>query len=240
MHGLVVSDLHLLSTRSLKSPRLPLIERDLDACQLLVLNGDIFDFHWSRLAEPAAGLAFAERWLRQLLDRHPRLEVRYVLGNHDCQAPFRQVLIQTAAGCRRFRWCPERLRVGPCLFVHGDLQLCGTGMRCEELPRGQPALKARWYTALHRGRLHRLIAPLYTAQRCAQRIYHQLQAEGTVDLDRLRHIYFGHTHNAFRNHAYRGIRFHNTGAAVAGTRGLSLRFPYVPGGEDGTAAGAAV
>ena len=60
MHGLVVSDLHLLTSRSLGRRWQAGFERELRSCALLVLNGDIFDFHWSRLGEPTAGLAFAE------------------------------------------------------------------------------------------------------------------------------------------------------------------------------------
>lgn len=47
MRGLVISDLHLMASRSVGMDMLPSILIRLKGCDALVLNGDTFDFRWS-------------------------------------------------------------------------------------------------------------------------------------------------------------------------------------------------
>ena len=84
IRGCFVSDLHLLSSRSVGARLWQDFRGELLRCNLLVLGGDIFDFRWSRHEELSHSLSEVSNWLDALLKHYPQLRVAYVLGNHDC------------------------------------------------------------------------------------------------------------------------------------------------------------
>jgi UDP-2,3-diacylglucosamine hydrolase len=57
--GLVISDLHLFSPRSKAVELLVGIQEKLASADVLVLNGDIFDFRWSTLPDTQATIVAA-------------------------------------------------------------------------------------------------------------------------------------------------------------------------------------
>ena len=65
--GLVISDLHLFSPRSEAAELWGRIADDHPDAEILVLNGDIFDFRWSRLPDEESTIASAVEWLDRLL-----------------------------------------------------------------------------------------------------------------------------------------------------------------------------
>ena len=61
--GAVISDLHLLSNRTTLHRHIKEVEAELSNVDLFVLNGDIFDFEWSRHNGPEASIAAAIEWI---------------------------------------------------------------------------------------------------------------------------------------------------------------------------------
>ena len=79
-----------------------------------------FDFRWSTLRDAETSQAAAVNWLCELRRKFPQSELHYVLGNHDCLAPFDQHLQKLAATLPRFYWHEYFLRLDSALFLHGD------------------------------------------------------------------------------------------------------------------------
>ena len=89
VRGLAVSDLHLFARRSAGEEYLHSLRSQLASTDVLVLNGDIFDFRWSTLPSVEATAARALEWLEALHAAYPSCTIHYVLGNHDCPTFFR-------------------------------------------------------------------------------------------------------------------------------------------------------
>ena len=116
MTGLVISDLHLFAGRSDGSILFEGIHSQLSSVDLLVLNGDTFDFRWSHFNSDEESIAAALQWLDDLREKFPDLEIYYVLGNHDCLVTFRKRLPSHP----KFHLHEFHLRLGSRLFLHGD------------------------------------------------------------------------------------------------------------------------
>ena len=116
--GLVISDLHLFSRRSDGDGLWREVGDELAEANILVLNGDIFDFRWSCLPDEEATISAALEWIDDLY-QHSRWEaIHYVFGNHDCLNAFKGRL-QDYAGGREGLQCHEfRLQLGRNLFLH--------------------------------------------------------------------------------------------------------------------------
>ncbi len=223
--GHVISDLHLFAHRSVADSYMRDIRRAAAESDFFVLNGDIFDFRWSTLPTVDDSLDAADTWLRALVTNHPQCRFFYTLGNHDCYEPFIERLDALATETLNLQWHPSHLRLGTALFLHGDLPLA---------PRGSDRAARTFHPALGRNgrtlrmlyrlfvafRGHRLLASLHQPRPCAKRIARWLRADVTGLAEGVTDVYFGHTHFAFSDFDYDGLRFHNTGSAI---RGLSNR-----------------
>lgn len=238
--GLVVSDLHLFARRSMGAERFAGLRARLAEADLLVLNGDIFDFRWSTLPDHAATIAASSRWLRQLAEDHPRCEIHYVLGNHDWFGSFREELQGLCAGLPRLRWHEERLRLGSCLFVHGDCthyRMDAEGFRRYRQGWNHDRRRTRAETAAYRwvdrlGLTLRLHHWQFPRQQTVERLAHYLDSACPGWQAGLRDCYFGHTHLPFSDFTHGGIRFHNTGSGIAGQEFNPL--PFVDGNLETT------
>ena len=123
--GVVLSDSHFLGGSWLPctKTRLPddCMRGLLDHADLAVLNGDIFDPHFSGLQvdewlEKAS--AITERWLKN----YPQCEFHYVLGNHDGYLPWLERLEEIAREFpHRLHIHTDEYRLGNALFLHGDI-----------------------------------------------------------------------------------------------------------------------
>lgn len=82
--GLVLSDLHLFSPRSEGFERMAALWDEVTRAEMLVLNGDIFDFRWTCLPDEAATLTAALDWLHKLFDDFEGSAIHYVLGIDHC------------------------------------------------------------------------------------------------------------------------------------------------------------
>src|SRR5262245_59105033 len=102
MTGIVISDLHLLARRSRGLALFESLRTRLCDAEILVLNGDTFDFRWSIITDPGASLGAAFEWLRRVAGELPRCRLHLVLGNHDCLLDFQKGLNAVAAGLPPF------------------------------------------------------------------------------------------------------------------------------------------
>jgi UDP-2,3-diacylglucosamine pyrophosphatase LpxH len=220
--GLVVSDLHLFARRSVGASALETCRSDLRSVELLVLNGDIFDFRWSTWPNHGATQTAALAWLSGLLSDLARCQVHYVLGNHDCLPPFREGLSALSRAQPRFHWHEHSLRLGPALFLHGDCsqnwmdagRFHNYRQAWREDRQRSPwrALAYSWVDRL--GLTHRAQQWHFPRTQTVRRIAYHLDHASPGWRNGLQDCYFGHTHLPFSNWSHDGIRFHNTGSAV--------------------------
>ena len=237
--GLVISDLHLFARRSVGDRLLEEMKPDLGRAEVLVLNGDTFDFGWSRLPSEEASIAAALQWLHDLAEEFRGSEIHYILGNHDCLRTFRNaldefVIAQPAVSCHE-----HQLRLGRHLFLHGDCanrKMDGPALVRLRESWSRKKTRTRMHAALYgvidalgisRG-FHRCYFPLGTS---VKRVSHYLDEVMPGWRDEVDDCYFGHTHQPFRAHAFDGVRFHNSGSGIRGMGFQPLHFELNPGGE---------
>ena len=220
--GIVVSDLHLFARRSQGLARLDSIRDKLAAAEVLVLNGDTFDFRWSTVGNQAETLSAAIQWLHHRAGEFPNCQIHFIVGNHDCLPSFRDELTRLARLLHRFQWHEHLLRLGPALFVHGDC--AHRRMDGDGLVRFRENWERDWqwnsamavaYECIDRlgitKRVHELHFP---RQKTIERLSFYLDSSHPGWRETTRDCYFGHTHLPFVNHEHNGIRFHNTGSAI--------------------------
>jgi len=185
----------------------------------LVLNGDIFDFRWSTLADADETAHVAIDWLASLVFGVNGCRVVYVMGNHDRFGFFAEHLQGLAEQTESFHWHASHARIGACLFLHGDLvfdRSCADPFGDDFLPaeaqRGRTMNLG--YRALVATRAHRFAHPFFSPRRCARRILGSLHRSHRPLLEGLTDVYFGHSHRPFSNFNFGGVLFHNTGATI--------------------------
>ena len=222
--ALFLSDLHLLAKRSTAKELTPMILESAKQSHTMILGGDIFDFKWSTCPDLESSIARAMQWLETLVTDSPDCEFHYVLGNHDSHPGFVTELERFASRQSRLRWHRYELRIGQCVFLHGDIvdaHPCKSVMdkrrvRLDSKPR--PAFYAHWlYDWVVHARLHRAAMHLAIRQhRVLSKLTQYLADEGLSVEDGVRHVYFGHTHRVVNGVLHRGLTFHNGGAAIRG------------------------
>ena len=225
MRVYTISDLHLFCRRSRAEAHLEdlyqIVEADAD---VFVLNGDIFDFRWTTLPSIEATVPAALQWLRQLMQRAPRCDFHYVLGNHDCVRPFTRALDALALEEQRFQWHPHHLRLGHAVFLHGDVAhrpmdeaaLAKLRRRWQNHPRRGPVMNHVWDAAFAVGVHKRIARRLSPVELVVPRIHHYIESIGHGPETGTREVFFGHTHVPVNDFDYRGLRYHNCGATLRG------------------------
>jgi UDP-2,3-diacylglucosamine pyrophosphatase LpxH len=228
-NGAVISDLHLFARRT-ETHRIieTLLELPADL-EHLVLNGDIVDFRWSSYPSEAETVAAGKLWLQGLLEQRPALRVYYVMGNHDCSAPWAEALDQLSP--ERFTWSPTHVKLGSHLFLHGDLVTGEKNPFIRVLTSSHKHFASsgaldRFYHALIHTRVHVGVSRMHGPERYVPKVERALRTYGADFLYDTSDIYFGHTHEPFSDYEYRGLRFHNTGSAVRHIKLRALRFRH--------------
>jgi len=196
----------------------------LRALDVVVLNGDIFDFRWSTLSDLKATRAAAFCWLLGLADDLPACEIHFVMGNHDCHADFEGTLTLLETQLPNFHWHDTWLQLGSALFVHGDcahatMDAAGfNGYRSVwRHDRQRGALAAAAYGCADRLGATRLAhAWHFPRERTLRRVAHYLDEALPYWRATTRDCYFGHTHLPFARHEHEGVVYHNTGSAIRG------------------------
>jgi UDP-2,3-diacylglucosamine pyrophosphatase LpxH len=222
--GIVLSDLHLFARRSRGTDCVNSLRPEMASAEFIVLNGDIFDFRWSRLRDLETTVVAALNWLRDLMNDFPECRIHYVLGNHDCLTGFQDGLAALATTLPRLQWHEHVLRLGDALFLHGDCadeKMDPRGLRQYREPwendRQRDAFAAISYIAADRlGLTHFTQAWHFPRRATVERIVHYLGRAWPDWQNTVRDCYFGHTHLPFSGYRHNGVAFHNTGSAIRG------------------------
>ena len=222
--GLVVSDLHLFSRRSDGEKLWERVDEARGDAEVLVLNGDTFDFRWSRFSDEAASIAAALAWVERLICDGRWRRVHYIFGNHDCLDEFTREL-RKLADEREILVCHElQLQLGRCFFLHGDC--ANRRMSPADLNRYRASWRkdrprGPWSKALYDGvdalGVSKIFHELYfPPARTIGRVAHHLNLVFPEWRQQVDHCYFGHTHQPFSGHTHEGVTFHNTGSGIRG------------------------
>ena len=228
VRGTVFSDLHMFSPVSDYRKYLPTIRERVLQSEICVLNGDIIDFRRSELHSTASTTTEAVKWLTDLLASAPNCHFYYLLGNHDSVAPYRQALRDISLP--NFHLTPYILRLGGAVFLHGDV--CNENTTHEELVGRREgygeveydplsSIIARLIVML---RLHFTAYIAHNKESLAKRLLHYISSVDGMNSQAITDVFFGHTHAAFTDFQFEGVRFHNTGAAIRGLKFLMLPF----------------
>jgi UDP-2,3-diacylglucosamine pyrophosphatase LpxH len=220
--GIVISDLHLFARRSRGVARFDAVREDLSQADVMVLNGDIFDFRWSTHGDQSKTLPAAINWLHELVNALPNCQIHFVVGNHDCTVAFQEALTELAGARPRFQWHEYLLRLGPSLFVHGDC--AHRQMNHHSLGRFRqswqrdftwnPGLAVAYECVDRLGITRRVHEWHFPRQKTVERVAFYLDGFCPGWREQTRHCYFGHTHLPFAGYEHDGIQFHNTGSAI--------------------------
>lgn len=240
-HGIVLSDLHLFARRSRATDCLRSLRADLASADVVVLNGDTFDFRWSTLCDHETTVAAAIEWLRALVNDLPKCSIHYILGNHDCLVDFRGRLESLAGALPRLHWHEEFLRLGSALFLHGDCAhelMDSDGLRRyraiweRDRQRG-PVATSAYLVADHLGLTRLAHERQFPPRRTVERIIRYLDSAWPGWQSAIRDCYFGHTHLPLSGFRHDGVVFHNSGSAIRGMAFSPIQFEI----REGPAAG---
>jgi UDP-2,3-diacylglucosamine pyrophosphatase LpxH len=231
--ALFLSDLHLLARRS-SAPRLQVeIHAAARQARIMVLGGDIFDFRWSTHRSLQHSIDESTCWLESLVSADANCHFHYILGNHDSHPGFVEALGELSRRYPRLQWHRYLLRLDHSVFLHGDVvdaplrgnpnphpALDAWRMAGEDRPPPPPVLHTL-YEAVVRTRAHRLIARVAKRQKTVLgRVAEYLRIQNLHPGTGVRDVFFGHTHRQMDRVFYRGMDYHNPGAAI---RGLPFR-----------------
>ncbi len=232
MYGLFLTDLHLLSQRSIGQQVWERHQDEIAGAATVVLGGDIFDLRWSRLSTLHATIEAAKEWTEQAIAVNPHAKWIYLLGNHDCH-PLMQDMLQTVAARHpNFCWHDGLWRMGKNVFMHGDI-LDAHGHRSglegyratfhEAEPRGR--FHNMMYSAVIQSRIHGVIPRVrMTRKRTCQRLLRYIQTELPTEIDAIENIFFGHTHIPMLGYRYDRFRFFNAGSGIRHLQCVPARF----------------
>jgi UDP-2,3-diacylglucosamine hydrolase len=228
--GAFISDLHLLSKRSVGEQHWEQFRPELKKLDLLILGGDIFDFRWSVHGDLLTSLEQARQWLYRALEADRRIRLIYMLGNHDCHPAMQQLLREVAEESERFCWSEHQLVLNQNIFLHGDI--LDAGLTFPDLHRYRSQfsqehkeksdLAHKMYDLVVASRIHSVPPQLFHyPSRVVRRLSKYLS---TLDLgpeQGIEDVFFGHTHRPLTGFTYAGQRFFNSGSAVR-------HLPFVP------------
>ncbi len=165
------------------------------------------------------------------MTNHQECSFYYLLGNHDSHPDFVTELDRLAFQHANLEWQPHILRLGSCVFLHGDVidggldhqSIDARRRKHEEKPL--PMAYRHWlYDAAVQAKLHCLVANV--ARRhgwVLKKVYRYLAEQGLEAETGIKDVYFGHTHRPLRSVEYRGLRFHNERRIDSG-----CLIPYYP------------
>jgi UDP-2,3-diacylglucosamine pyrophosphatase LpxH len=242
--GGVISDLHLLSTRSTFHHHEAAVEKAIGDSSLFVFGGDIFDFEWSRHSSEAESVGVAHDWVRELCERHPTCRMVFLQGNHDCSPAYSAALNDLQETLDNLEWYPLHWRLDDKLFLHGDVyhghtehELLAYRRLKHMRMRRHPILHALYYSVLKMGLSRMFLASVSRERAAAATLGYMHDVMPAEERDQIKEVYFGHVHTPFTHFEQDGVKFHNMGAAVIGTSLRVARFPYQGEGCPGATGG---
>lgn len=230
--GFTVSDLHLFSKRSQADRYLQEIRNAAAQADLLVLNGDIFDFQWTTYPSEAQTLQAAKQWIVDLITQRPKCDFVFIIGNHDAVPSYLSVLSELDATYANIHWREHYLKIGDKLFTHGDALHGGSTLAGLQTYRA--SCNSKQYGRAQK-QLYATLTNLGVASLANKTVGKRKACKGILDFlatnfphaaQGLKDIYFGHTHNALTAYEYQNLRFHNCGGPFAASRFLIHEFTF--------------
>ncbi len=237
LKGTTFSDLHLLAERQSKTHWEKWMHKWRSEYDLCILNGDIFDFRWSRERDRNRSLQQAEEWLRQLLD--PKIRASFVVlqGNHDSCPHYQMLLKKLETEFSHFHWQEHWWVMDDMVFLHGDVPDISGEMetlqayRAHHLGLGMkhPHPIRHWFykNATRIGVTGSITRMLPWKNQC-KRTDVFLKNQLGHRYDTISDVYLGHTHVHYADYNHEGRRFHNCGAPFRGARFRPSEFDYDP------------
>ena len=228
--GIVLSDLHLFAPRSDGFLRMEETMNAIQEKDVLILNGDTFDFRWSTIRPQEKAITQALNWVQELRENRFSGEIHFILGNHDCIPAF----VDGLAKISDIHCHDHLLALGKNLFLHGDCANRKMNLArfqkfrsswANDRPKSGSAARAYDFSdSIGLSSLfHKIYFPTGTAVR---RVVWHLDQVSPDWRGKTEHVFFGHTHLPFEDFEHDGIRFHNTGSAIQNMEFLPLNFEY--------------
>lgn len=222
-HGLFISDLHLLSRRSVGQMHWQQLKPELHKSDLLILGGDIFDFRWSTHGDLIRSTQAARQWLHEAIDANKQLRIIYLLGNHDC-LPSMQTLLKTLTSeIANFCWVEQHLALDQSVFLHGDVldagltssALANYRAKFSDKHRERGDLAHRMYDLLVASRIHGVPPKIiHRAPRVTKRLSQYLSSFDLTAEHGIHQVYFGHTHQPLGGTTYGNQLYFNPGSGI--------------------------
>ena len=232
--GVVVSDLHMFARRSNAHELMGRIENVIAKSDMLVLNGDTFDFRWTTLPSIGHTIKEAVDWIHGLTQRFPECRIQVICGNHDCREEYLFALEDLASKNASVSWHEHFFRKDNLLFLHGDCDARHT--RVDKIVHWsepyQTTKKVSHVLALAydqanktglTGFAQKLASPPHKA---SKKVFSYMNETAPDILEKVNHVYFGHSHVPFTYFEYNGLYFHNTGCAVSSAEFNPIHFRY--------------
>lgn len=217
-----ISDLHLFSSRCNISEHRELIAREIEAAELCVWGGDLFDFRWSHHDHDSESVAAALEWLEDWYTRFPDTNFIYLHGNHDAHQSFSQALHQWSDQRPRFTCGLDVIRVDDTLLLHGDV-IEGDGSadafadyrgRWKDKPSASKMASGIYDMAVA-ARVHKAAAMAAHRRRSTCiRLMRWLHSQPDDTIEGLRRVVFGHTHRRIDGYRFGDLEFYNGGATI--------------------------
>ena len=232
-----ISDLHLFSSRCNYERHEATIRRAVEASDVCVWGGDLFDFCWSRIGGGDVSRKAAIDWLEAWRAEFPEKTFVYLTGNHDAQAAFRESLDQWArphtqpenlspsdtdgdnsdstgaAQHVRLPMRPGSVYVGlDAIRLADTLMVHGDVIEGGRNSVGLDQYRNRWAHEPATSPAN-LQNGLYDAA-VTVRLLHWARQQPDWMHHNIGQVVFGHTHRCLRGVHVAGIDFYNAGAAV--------------------------
>lgn len=233
--GFVLSDLHLFAGRSDGHSLFDSVRPKIEAADVLVLNGDTFDFRWSQFDTEEESVTEAIAWLAELVDGMSQDQQIYFLqGNHDCHLGFIEALGDLSKSEERIIVEERHLVLGRNLFLHGDpanwkMDQASLSKFREQWRRDRSRGKvaARIYEAVDALGISKAFHHVYfPTEKTIQRIEFHLDDAFPNWREEIDAVYFGHTHCPFEDFDKDGVRFFNTGSGLRGMGFVPQAFEF--------------
>jgi len=227
LKGTTFSDLHLLAQRQPDNhweEWMQLWRNDYDLC---ILNGDVFDFRWSKEKDRIQSLRQADHWLRQLITPKQRATFVVLQGNHDSCPHYQMILKKLASEFEHFHWQEHWWVLGDKIFLHGDApDLSGDIDALQQYRAHHLGLSLKtpnpfrhWlYKNVTRIGLTGSVTRMLPWKQQCERTDIFLKNQLGKRFDTITDVYLGHTHVHYTDYEFAGRRYHNCGAPFRGAK----------------------